>query len=73
MPELTFRQLLPHLEALAYLLEVIAAQAMFLAGFRRREPRSPLRNLPLVFMFVLAGATGIPAGSSLIQIGRAHV
>ena len=47
MPELTFRQLLPHLEALAYLLEVVAAQAMFLAGFRRREPRSPLRNLPL--------------------------
>lgn len=67
MPELTFRQLLPHLEALAYLLEVVIAQAMFLAGFRRREPRSPLRNLPLVFMFVLAGATGIPAGSSLIR------
>ena len=36
MPELTFRQLLPHLEALAYLLEVVIAQAMFLAGFRRR-------------------------------------
>ena len=63
----SFDGLLPHLQALAYLLEVIAAETLFLRRFELRNGRR-IRNFAGLALMLLAGTlTGIPTGSSVVR------
>lgn len=64
---LSFDVPLPHLEALAYLVEVIIAERLFLRCFEVREHRQMLNLGGLALMLLLGTATGIPQGSSLAR------
>lgn len=57
----------PHLEALAYLVEIICAEGLFLRRFERRERYLLRSSIPLVVMLLLGTATGIPQSSSLAR------
>jgi len=63
--DLSYEALRPHLEALAYLVEILLAQVLFLRHFEKREHYRLRSSIPLAAMFLLAAATGIPSGSSL--------
>lgn len=63
----SFAALQPHLQALAYLAEIVIAEGLFLGHFQKRS-RYLLRGvLPLVLLFLLAAVTGIPQTSSLAR------
>lgn len=64
---LTFEVLRPHLEAFAYLLEIIYAEGLFLSRFEKREHYRLRSGIPLALLFLLATAAGIPSGSSLAR------
>lgn len=57
----------PHLEALAYLVEIIYAEGLFLRYFEKREHYRLRSGVPLVVMFLLGTLTGIPQHSSVIR------
>lgn len=59
--------LYPHLQALAYLVEIVYAEGLFLGRFERREHYRLRSGIPLAVMFVLGTLTGIPSGSSLAR------
>lgn len=65
--KLSFETLWPHLEALAYLLEIVIAEGLFLDHFERREDHRLLNWAGLTALFVVGTVTGIPSGSSLIR------
>lgn len=57
----------PRLEAAAYLVEILAAETLFLLPFEKRD-RFPLRfGLGAILLVALGVATGIPAGNSLLR------
>lgn len=64
---LSFDTLRPHLEALAYLCEIVVAEGLFLGRFETRDRRHMLNWGGLALMFLLGTATGIPQGSSLAR------
>lgn len=63
---LSFDALRPHLEAFAYLTEIVIAEGLFLGRFEARGRRL-LNWGGLALMFVLGTVTGIPQGSSLAR------
>lgn len=65
--KLSFETLWPHLEALAYLFEIVIAEGLFLGLFERREGCRLLNWAGLAVLFVVGTVTGIPSGSSLIR------
>ncbi len=67
MINLTDAALRPHLEAFAYLAEVLLAEGLFLRHFEKREHYRLRGGVPLAAMFLLAVVTGIPSGSSLAR------
>lgn len=62
-----FETLRPHLEAVAYLAEIVIAEGLFLMHFEQREHRRLPAWVGLAFMFLVGAITGIPSGSSLIR------
>lgn len=64
---LTFDALRPHLEALAYLCEIVIAEQLFLSRLEAKKCRRPLYWAGMGLMFLAGTATGIPAGSSLVR------
>lgn len=64
---LSFDALRPHLEALAYLLEIVIADGSFLKHFQRRARSRLWGGVGMALMFLAAGLTGIPSGSSLAR------
>lgn len=64
---LSFDVVRPHLEALAYLCEIVMAERLFLGRFESRDQRRILNWGGLALMFLLGTATGIPQGSSLAR------
>lgn len=64
---LPFDVLRPHLEALAYLCEIVMAEGLFLGRFETREDRRLLDWAGIALMLLLGTATGIPQGSSLAR------
>ena len=64
---LSYEVLRPHLEALAYLCEIVIAEGLFLDRFERREGRRLWSGAGLALMFLLGTVTGIPEGSSLVR------
>lgn len=64
---LSFDALLPNLEALAYLCEIVIAQQLFLRHLKVRKSRRPLSWAGMALMFVAGALTGIPEGSSLAR------
>lgn len=65
----SFDALLPHLEAFAYLLEILLAQGMFLIRLEQRERswKKSCAALGLALMFLAGTLTGIPQGSSILR------
>ena len=61
---LSFEALWPHLEALAYLCEIVIAEGMFLGPFEPRKNRRRLTWAGIVLMFAAGTATGIPQGKA---------
>lgn len=64
---LSFEALWPHLEALAYLCEIVIAEGMFLGPFEPRKNRRRLTWAGIVLMFAAGTATGIPQGNSVVR------
>ena len=64
---LSFETLWPHLEAFAYLFEIVIAEELFLDHFESREDRRLLSWAGMAVLFVAGTVTGIPSGSSLIR------
>jgi len=65
--DLSYGALRPHLEAFAYLVEIVYAEGLFLFRFERREHFRLRSGIPLAAMFLLATVIGIPSGSSLLR------
>ena len=63
--DLSFAALRLHLEAFAYLVEIICAEGLFLRHFERREHYYLRSGILLTAMFLLATVIGIPTGPSL--------
>lgn len=57
----------PHLEALAYLVEIIYAEGLFLRYFEKREHYRLRRGVSMVVMLLLGTLTGIPRHSSVTR------
>lgn len=67
MMGLVSEDLRPHLQALAYLVEIIYAEGLFLRHFEKRERYYLRSGVPMVVMFLLGTLTGIPQNSSVIR------
>jgi len=65
--DLSYEALRPHLEAFAYLVEILLAEGLFLRRFEKREHYYLRSGISLAAMFVLATVIGIPSGSSLAR------
>ncbi len=65
--DLSYEALRPHLEAFAYLVEILLAEGLFLRHFEKRERYRLRSSIPLAAMFLLATVIGIPSGSSLAR------
>lgn len=67
MMGLSFDALRPHLEAVAYLAEIVIAEGLFLKHFEQRNHRRLPTWMGLALMFLVGAVTGIPSGSSLTR------
>ena len=63
----SFHTLLPHLEAFAYLCEIVIAEGLFLGHFKKRKHPRLYHWLGLPLMFLVGTLTGIPQGSSMLR------
>lgn len=63
----SFHTLLPHLEAFAYLCEIVIAEGLFLGHFEKRKHPRLYHWLGLPLMFLAGTLTGIPQGSSMLR------
>ena len=59
--------LIPRLQALAYLAEIVCAERLFLKHFEKRNHYGLRYGVPLAVMFLVGLITGIPSGSSLAR------
>ena len=59
--------LIPRLQALAYLAEIVCAERLFLKHFEKRGHYGLRYGVPLAVMFLVGMITGIPSGSSLAR------
>lgn len=57
----------PHLEAFAYLVEIVYAEGLFLKHFEKRDRYRLRSGGPLAAMFLLGTIIGIPSSSSLAR------
>lgn len=64
---LSIEVLRPHLQALAYLVEIIYAEGIFLRHFEKRDHYRLRSGVPLVVLLLLGTVTGIPSSSSLAR------
>lgn len=65
--DLPIEVLQPHLQALAYLVEIICAEGLFLRHFEKRDHYRLCSGVLLAVLLLLGTLTGIPSGSSLAR------